>query len=117
MQAKVEHIQIWLANHAHLLTLDFARQGARTSDRKSGMELFAGNVVGSLQRLAVSKTHIFGYRSVGYVALNRAKKHPALVNKIMTLGTKFDWTLEAAKKEIQLLNPTKIEEKVPAFAK
>ena len=34
----------------------------------------------------------------------------------MTLGTKFDWSLESAQKEVKMLNPEKIKEKIPHFA-
>jgi pimeloyl-ACP methyl ester carboxylesterase len=52
----------------------------------------------------------------GYVALNLAAKSPDLVIKIITLATKFNWTEESAAQETKMLNPDKIEEKVPAFA-
>jgi esterase/lipase len=53
----------------------------------------------------------------GYVALNLAKKFPHCVENIVTYGTQFKWTPESATKEAQLLNPEKIDLKVPAFAK
>ena len=53
----------------------------------------------------------------GYVALQLANKHPKYVQKIITLGTKFAWDKETAAKEVKMLNPEKIEEKIPAFAK
>ena len=34
----------------------------------------------------------------------------------MTLGTKFDWTVESSAQEIKMLNPDIIAEKVPKFA-
>ncbi|MCA0428977.1 MAG: alpha/beta hydrolase [Bacteroidetes bacterium] len=59
---------------------------------------------------------IFGYSMGGYVALYLATQMPMLIGNIITLGTKFNWTEEIAKKEIQLLNPQTIIEKVPKFA-
>lgn len=59
---------------------------------------------------------IFGYSMGGYVALYLASQKPMLIGNIITLGTKFNWTIETAKKEIQLLNPNTITEKVPKFA-
>jgi pimeloyl-ACP methyl ester carboxylesterase len=53
----------------------------------------------------------------GYVALWLAQHHPDHVEKIITLGTKFDWSIESAEKEVKKLNPEKIQEKVPAFAR
>ncbi|MCB9192121.1 MAG: alpha/beta fold hydrolase [Flavobacteriales bacterium] len=59
----------------------------------------------------------FGYSMGGYVALYLAAKHPEMVKSVTTLATKFDWTPEAAAAEVRMLNPDKIKEKVPAFAK
>ena len=52
----------------------------------------------------------------GYVALNLALQKPEMIHSITTLGTKFDWSPEAVDKELRMLNPDKIEEKVPKFA-
>jgi hypothetical protein len=44
-------------------------------------------------------------------------RHPHRVGKIVTLGTKFDWSVESARLEIKKLDPEKILEKIPAFAR
>lgn len=62
------------------------------------------------------RPNVFGYSMGGFVALKLAKTEPALIGKIITLGTKFKWTKEIAEKEIQNLNPEVIEQKVPKFA-
>jgi pimeloyl-ACP methyl ester carboxylesterase len=59
---------------------------------------------------------VFGYSMGGYVALYLASQYPNLLGEIITLGTKFNWTPDAADKEVKMLNPEKIEEKVPKFA-
>ena len=56
-------------------------------------------------------------RMGGYVALWLAYRHAERVGKIVTLGTKFDWSPEAAEREVKKVNPDKIEEKIPAFAR
>jgi pimeloyl-ACP methyl ester carboxylesterase len=53
----------------------------------------------------------------GYVALWLAYQKPLRVGKIVTLGTKFDWSPESAEKEVRKLNVEKIQEEVPAFAR
>jgi pimeloyl-ACP methyl ester carboxylesterase len=80
------------------------------------MSLFANDVVSYLDENGIEKTDIFGYSMGGYVALFLAKHYPERVNKIFTLATKFHWTPEIAAKETRMLNPEKIEEKVPPFA-
>ena len=96
--------------------LDFEGHGKIESSKDFSMDLFVKNVVKYLQLNNIEKIHIFGYSMGGYVGLKLAIKYPEKVGKIMTLGTKFNWTVESAAQEIRMLNPEKIEEKIPAFA-
>lgn len=59
---------------------------------------------------------VFGYSLGGYVALCHAIKYPNRISSILTLATKFKWSEEIAQQEIQYLNPSIIEEKVPKYA-
>lgn len=52
----------------------------------------------------------------GYVALNTTRISPNLINSIVTLATKFNWTPEVAAQEIKMLRPEVIEDKVVKFA-
>ncbi|PTX60035.1 pimeloyl-ACP methyl ester carboxylesterase [Kordia periserrulae] len=116
-EAQLQPLQQLLSKDFNVHTLNFEGHGGRKSNRGFAMEYFAENVVEKLQELKISQTHIFGYSMGGYVALTLAKKHPEMVDSIVTLGTKFNWSLESAQQEVNMLNPSKIEEKVPAFAK
>jgi len=95
---------------------NFEGHGGEESQNPFSIQLFTENVIDYLRINGISSTTIFGYSMGGYVALNLAKKQPSLVNKIITLGTKFDWSVESAEKEVRMLNPSKIEEKIPQFA-
>jgi len=53
----------------------------------------------------------------GYVALNLARRSPEIIDKIITLGTKFNWSKEVVEKEVKLLDAEVMLTKVPAFAK
>ncbi len=116
-EVQLQPLQKLLSDKFSVHTLNFEGHGGRASDEAFAMERFADNVVEKLQTLGISQTHIFGYSMGGYVALTLAKKHPEKVGQIMTLGTKFNWSVESAQQEIKMLNPSTIEEKVPAFAK
>ena len=59
---------------------------------------------------------IFGYSMGGYVALNLALIAPTKINKIITYGTKFEWSPEIALQETKQLNSEIILEKIPKFA-
>ena len=96
--------------------MDFEGHGGFQSDKDFSMQLFTENAIDFLDQNTIDKINIFGYSMGGYVALNMALKIPDRVKKIATLGTKFNWSMESAQKEVRMLNPDKIEEKVPHFA-
>lgn len=98
-------------------SLNFEGHGGRASAAPAfSIDLFVHNVLQFLQEQQLDSVAIFGYSMGGYVALRLAQQHPQLVEKIITLGTKFDWSIEAASKEVKMLNPSIIEQKVPKFA-
>ncbi len=97
-------------------SLNFDGHGGVPGQNPFSIDLFTDNVVQYMRDNRLEKTHIFGYSMGGYVGLNLALKHPGLVDKLVTLGTKIDWTPEIAVKETALLDPVKIVEKVPHFA-
>jgi len=80
------------------------------------IEYFADHVLQYLDDHKITTASFFGYSMGGYTALYLAKKYPERVEKIITLATKFYWDETTAAKEIGLLQPQLIEEKVPAFA-
>ncbi|MGH1336396.1 MAG: alpha/beta fold hydrolase [Aureispira sp.] len=105
-----------LANTFTVHRLNFEGHGGRPSSTPFSMNGFVANVLQFLEKQQLSKVSILGYSMGGYVALNLALQHPLLVDKIITLGTKFNWSIEAANKEVKMLNPSIIEQKVPQFA-
>jgi len=105
-----------LAEHFEVYDMDFEGHGESPSDKDYSMHVFTENVVAFLQEHSIDKINIFGYSMGGYVALYTALKFPDKVENIVTLGTKFNWEKEAAAQEVRMLNPEKIEAKVPRFA-
>jgi pimeloyl-ACP methyl ester carboxylesterase len=76
----------------------------------------SGELAAYIQHHQLQPAAIFGYSMGGYVALNTALHLPQLVGRIMTYGTLLDWNPERAAKEITLLNPETLKQKVPKFA-
>lgn len=109
-------LQEKLSLENEVFILDFDGHGKSKGKTDFSIELFTQNVIDFLNERRISKVAVFGYSMGGYVALNLAMKQSDLVEKIVTLGTKFDWTPTFAEKEIKMLNPDAIEMKVPAFA-
>lgn len=105
-----------LENTFDIYDMDFAGHGDFKSNNNFSMQLFTQNVIDYLNQKNIENINIFGYSMGGYVALNMALKNRDKIKKIATLGTKFNWSIESAQKETRMLNPDKIEEKVPHFA-
>ena len=80
------------------------------------MAHFVENVCDVMDRSAIDRASLFGYSMGGYVALCLAASRPDRVERIMTLGTRFRWTPEGAAREGAMLDPRRMEEKVPQFA-
>lgn len=101
-------------------TLDFGGHGLKPSGSPRAsfrIEEFAQDVLSWLDGAQIATIDIFGYSMGGYVAMYLAQRQPERVGRIMTLGTKYLWTREAAAREMQALNPETIEQKVPHFAR
>lgn len=97
-------------------SLNFEGHGGRQAEGDFSIERFAENLKDYMNEHELSGCPVFGYSMGGYVALKLESQHPGTFSKIVTLGTKFGWTPEVAEKETAMLNPEKIEEKVPKFA-
>ncbi len=106
-----------LKSHFAVHSFDFDGHGTKSdASGEYSIERFAQNLQDFMQQNEIRQPLIFGYSMGGYVALKLESLHPQSFEKLVTLGTKFDWTPESAEKESKMLNAEKIEEKVPAFA-
>ena len=106
-----------LANQFVVFSFNFEGHGGQPITRPYSIENFAENLSNFIRENNIQQPNIFGYSMGGYVALYHAYTYPNQLNKIITLGTKFNWTKASAESEIKFLDAEKIEAKVPAFAK
>lgn len=104
-----------LSEEREVFSMDFEGHGEYISNSKYSISLFRNNIESFLAENNLNKIDVFGFSMGGYIALDFALHNPLLVRKIITLGTKFDWSPFFAKNEIKKLNPELIEEKVPHF--
>lgn len=106
-----------LERHYTVHTFDFSGHGGKPfAAEPFSIELFAGEVLQYMEQNGLAKVSIFGYSMGGYVGMYLAKLHPDKIDKLITLATKYQWDEAIATKETGMLNPEKIEQKVPAFA-
>jgi len=107
-----------LEKNFEVLTFNFPGHGGREIPGKSfSFLLFTSSILDFLVDKKIDSIDIFGYSMGGYAALWLAKENPSRVNKIFTLATKLDWNEDSSEREASMLNPLKMEEKIPAFAK
>jgi len=104
-----------LSASAEVVSLNLPGHGGRPIPEAYSMNLFVEDVAAMLGT-DEKPVDIFGFSMGGYVALLLAMKYPARVNRIMTLGTKFDWTPQTSARETLRLDPDKMTEKVPEFS-
>jgi esterase/lipase len=98
-------------------TLDFSGHGRRQSHHHAfTIQNFAHEVLDWMNEHYIKTIDVFGYSMGGYVAIWLARFYPDRIGKIFTLGTKLKWNDAEAEKEIKMLNPEKVLEKVPVFA-
>lgn len=96
--------------------LDFSGHGPKDFTNGFGIAAFANELESFISKNKIDKPHVFGYSMGGYVALYLASQKPNIFQDIITLGTKLEWSPEIAVKEIKMLDPNIIIEKVPKFA-
>lgn len=110
-------IEIALSEKFRVHTLNFSGHGRRPSHHHAfTIQNFAHEVLDWMNERYIKTIDVFGYSMGGYVALWLARFYPDRISRIYTLGTKLKWNDEEAEKEIKMLNPEKVVEKVPAFA-
>ncbi|MDX9789787.1 MAG: alpha/beta hydrolase [Candidatus Kapaibacterium sp.] len=98
-------------------SFDFYGHGSLSShDGAFSIENFTAQLRDFITENSLSEADIFAYSMGGYVALNYCLQYKVNKIKLMTFATKFDWNPITAQKEVKMLNPDKIIEKVPKFA-
>lgn len=96
--------------------MNFSGHGGTEFSDSFGIQQFSHELEDFILIHNIKHCIVFGYSLGGYVALYTASRMPGLLGKIITLGTKFDWSNDTLTKELRMLNPELMLEKVPAFA-
>ena len=106
-----------LVPHYDLHALDFPGHGGTSATEAFSIPYFARYVQQYCSEKGLDRFTLFGYSMGGYVALYLARQQPHLVVRVITLATKFHWDEATAAREVKMLQPMVIEQKVPQFAK
>lgn len=95
---------------------DFNGHGSASDEGPFTIKGFSDQLAKFINENDIKGIKVFGYSMGGYVALNCAVENPDLISEVITLGTKFNWSIEEAEREVKMIQPHVIEEKVPKFA-
>lgn len=113
---QLKPLQELLSTSFDVEVFNFSGHGGEPVEGPFTIDLFVKNTISFMDEHHILSAHLFGYSMGGYVALKLAQLLPGRAKKIITLGTKFQWDPEAAAKEVRMMNPEVIENKIPAFA-
>ncbi|MBB6098021.1 pimeloyl-ACP methyl ester carboxylesterase [Deinobacterium chartae] len=80
------------------------------------VESLALGVLRDLEERGTTRADFVGYSLGGYLALWLARHRPERVGRVLALATKLAWTPEVAARERSMLDPEKLQQKVPRFA-
>jgi pimeloyl-ACP methyl ester carboxylesterase len=105
-----------LSDHYEVHTLDLPGHGGTPLPGPFSIPFFAHYVQQYCQDNSLSRVPIFGYSMGGYVALYLARQASQSVSRVITLATKFHWDEATAAKEVKMMDPEVIQQKVPQFA-
>ena len=113
----LKEIENYFSKTWRVFNIDFPGHGDRVEDNvRFSIDLFTDHLHSLILENNIDEPVVFGYSMGGYVALNHALKHPGIIRKIITYGTKLSWNPDEAKEQVRYLDPDKIREKVPEFA-
>jgi len=113
---QLQAIQNHLSKHYAVYSFNFEGHGDAFSENEFSIKRFTQNLKEFISTKNLENVAVFGYSMGGYVALNYAVENSKKLAKVITLGTKFNWTNAFAEQEVKKLNPDAIEVKVPKFA-
>lgn len=106
-----------LSSNFNVFVLELSGHGKSAEDYEFNVNGFSEQLADFMNENLIPDLHVFGYSMGGYIALNTIISHQIKLKSLITLGTKFKWSEEIAEREIKLLRPEIIEQKIPAFAK
>jgi pimeloyl-ACP methyl ester carboxylesterase len=107
----------FLKNIGKVHHFNFKGHGGRPLEGELLIEDMIDQTLQYCQEHNLNEISIFGYSLGGYVGTCLALKRPSLVQRLFTYGTRYQWNVDVADKETQLLIPEKIKLKVPKFAR
>lgn len=107
----------YLEKDFRVLVFEIPGHGSRSNEEVSfSIEYFSKEFGDWLVQNTKPPVTLFGYSMGGYIGLYLSLEKPTYFDHIITLGTKFKWSVEESLKEGGKLVPDTLEQKVPQYA-
>jgi pimeloyl-ACP methyl ester carboxylesterase len=107
-----------LSDHYTVHTMDFPGHGGKPFPESAlKMPVLAEHLADFVNEFHLQGCIVFGYSMGGYAALWLEHNEPGTFEKIITLGTKLDWNPDSSEREAKMLDPQKMQEKIPGYVK
>ncbi len=97
------------------IAIDLTGHGSHDLPEDLGFDHYIQDIESARQEQKADRLDLFGYSMGGYAALLYASRYPEHIRSVMTLGTKLIWDREGLDRELRMLDPKKMREKVPQF--
>lgn len=103
-----------LSENYDVRILEFDGHGpSSTEPDELSLDHFSGQLSGFIHSKGLVSPHVFGYSLGGYIALYHAHHHPGVLGRIVTLGTKYEWTPKTVEEQFGFLDVQKIKTEIP----
>lgn len=112
---ELEPIAKLLQHDAKVHLVEFSGHGKTARRESFYIDQFSSELEDYIQQKEI-KPVIFGYSMGGYVALHMLATSDIKIERLITLGTKFDWSESSSEKEASFLDPDRLEQQVLQYA-
>ena len=103
-----------LQSVANIHVFEFSGHGKTAKRETFFIDQFSWELEDYIREKGI-KPLIFGYSMGGYVALNMLATCDIKIERLITLGTKFDWNESSSEKEASFLDPDRLAQQVPQY--
>lgn len=103
-----------LQSVANIHVFEFSGHGKTSKRETFFIDQFSRELEDYIREKGITPL-IFGYSMGGYVALHMLATSEVKIERLITLGTKFDWNESSSEKEALFLDVEKLEQQVPQY--
>lgn len=115
--SQMKNFSIFFQSTYRIHTINLPGHGVDSGNATAfNMQQMVDAVAEEIRNKKMKEVVVFGFSMGGYIGMCLAKQYPKLINALITIGTKYEWSDEIAQAQSGFFDTNKIEAKQPAFA-